>query len=278
MENKLFRAGVGIADITPPIGLAIEGGFTVVRGEKVLDPLFVTVVALSDGTRTLLLTSIDLCIVSNASYQEMVRLVENTLHLPAESLIIASTHTHGSPLMGTSIFEGIPSDPEYTSYTIKKFITAAKAALDNMADARFAYGKAESRDYLFNRRVVDPQGKIRMNFIDAEYLKDCRVQGEPTRISSFCGSKTETASRWRCWSITPFTTTPTSTMDPAIRPTSPAPCANTSTSCTAKIRLCSLCPAPAATSIGLTWIVWNSVTATTSTTVSACPTREGRCY
>lgn len=179
MENKLFRAGVGIADITPPIGLAIEGGFTVVRGEKVLDPLFVTVVALSDGTRTLLLTSIDLCIVSNASYQEMVRLVENTLHLPAESLIIASTHTHGSPLMGTSIFEGIPSDPEYTSYTIKKFITAAKAALDNMADARFAYGKAESRDYLFNRRVVDPQGKIRMNFIDAEYLKDCRVQGEP---------------------------------------------------------------------------------------------------
>ncbi len=43
--KNLFRAGVGVADITPPIGLAIEGGFTVVRGEKVLDPLFVSVVA-----------------------------------------------------------------------------------------------------------------------------------------------------------------------------------------------------------------------------------------
>lgn len=179
MEKNLFRAGVGVADITPPIGLAIEGGFTVVRGEKVLDPLFVSVVALSDGCQTLLLTSIDLCIVSNASYQEMVRQLEETLHLPASSLIIASTHTHGSPLMGTAIFEGIPSDPEYTSHTIKKFITAAKAALDNMVDARFACGSAESRDYLFNRRVVDPQGKIRMNFIDAEHLKDCRVEGEP---------------------------------------------------------------------------------------------------
>lgn len=70
MEKNCLQAGVGIADITPPIGLAIEGGFTIVRGEKVLDPLFVTVLALSDGVQTLLLTSIDLCIVSNASYEK----------------------------------------------------------------------------------------------------------------------------------------------------------------------------------------------------------------
>ncbi len=123
--------------------------------------------------------------------------------------------------MGTAIFEGIPLTRVHQSHH-QKFITAAKAALDNMVDARFCLWQRGEPRLSVQPPCGGSQGKIRMNFIDAEHLKDCRVEGEPDPELQLLRIEDLSESRWLCWSTMRSTTMPTSTTAPATRQISPA--------------------------------------------------------
>jgi hypothetical protein len=88
-----FRAGVAKADLDPPTGLPMAG-YGVRHSKGTLDPLEARVLALSDGTRTIALVTLDLCFRFDPPVMNGIRrAVRETVD---EDMFYAS-HTHCGP-------------------------------------------------------------------------------------------------------------------------------------------------------------------------------------
>ena len=67
-----FRAGVAKADLDPPTGLPMAG-YSTRYSKGTLDPLEARVLALSDGSRTIALVTLDLCYTFDPPVMEEIR-------------------------------------------------------------------------------------------------------------------------------------------------------------------------------------------------------------
>src|SRR5256885_4299090 len=68
-----FRAGAAKADLDPPTGIPMAGYHAGRLSKGTLDPLEARVLALSDGTRTLALVTLDLCFTFDPVILEEIR-------------------------------------------------------------------------------------------------------------------------------------------------------------------------------------------------------------
>ena len=70
MNTTTCRAGFAQLDITPPLGVHLDGYFAFRPAKGVLDPLFVRAIAFGDGERTAVLLVCDLVgIYGTAAYE-----------------------------------------------------------------------------------------------------------------------------------------------------------------------------------------------------------------
>ena len=91
--NKL-QAGFSRGDITPPLGISINGYFIPRKAEKVLDALEVNCIALSCGDRKVLMMTLDNLGVSQKLLAPMQQAVVQATGLPLEAIYIGATHSH----------------------------------------------------------------------------------------------------------------------------------------------------------------------------------------
>jgi neutral ceramidase len=144
-----FRAGVAKADLDPPLGLPMAGYGT--RYSKgTLDPLEARVLALSDGTRSIALVTLDLCYPFDPPVMEQIRASSRDA---VDEVIFHASHTHSGPTYTLA--------PEAAQHAIPRIVQAIQSASRSMVSARIGNGWGQT--YLgFNRRYVRTDGSVQM--------------------------------------------------------------------------------------------------------------------
>jgi len=148
--------GYGREDITPKKSVPLDGyGNANSRmSNNVLDPLYVTCLAFTQGEQTMLLFSQDLISTrEDVSLQLRYRLVRQ-LEVPSSQIVICSTHTHSAPNMGST---SAVMD-EYREEYYAAAVAAAKAALEDRCEAELYGAKTQTENLNFVRHYVRADG------------------------------------------------------------------------------------------------------------------------
>ncbi len=151
-----FAAGFGRVDISPtyPVSMGGYGNVSSRRSGAILDPLYATCVAISDGENTVLLYSVDLCGVSKANFNQVAIRVKKKLGIPSENIFITATHSHSSPEIRSD-------DISLSAYKKKFYEDMTQAAVDAVADldkTELFIGSAETDNLNYVRRYFREDG------------------------------------------------------------------------------------------------------------------------
>ncbi len=147
-----FSVGFARNIITPKSGTPMAGyGNTEYRlSSSVLDPLYATCVAVSDGENTALFYSLDLIYINAQLWRTLTRAVTNATGIPKEYMFFTCTHTHSGP--------EISGDSPYSSILIKQVVAAAKEAIATRDRAEMYIGETRTENLAYVRRYIRQDG------------------------------------------------------------------------------------------------------------------------
>jgi len=197
-----LRAGVAKLKITPKVETFKDGNenlrydegeyFEDLNGNRIWDPvwlagfqksrlaigvhddLWVRALAVSDSEKTILLIALDLIGFLFDDVEKTKYQIAEVSGVPAENIIIASTHDHSAPdtigLWGDRGRTG--KDPIYIRQVREKIVRCAQEAVNGQKSAKFSFGKVDyekpiedsrkpkvKNGWLLSMRAVDEQGK-----------------------------------------------------------------------------------------------------------------------
>lgn len=145
-DGQLY-VGFGRETIMPETEIPLGGSGTLRISTDVLDYLYSTCIAMTEGDETVLLFTQDLV----RSYEPWVQAVRERitaeLGIPADRIMLCSTHTHSGP-------ETNSNDPRITAYLelyLDAMVKAAKTALEDRAVASLYGTKTELENMTFVR-------------------------------------------------------------------------------------------------------------------------------
>ena len=153
-----FTAGIGRRCITPPLGAELAGYAARQDGcLGVYDDLWVTAVALSDGTATALLLAFDLLSFNRATTAALKAALRQATGLDAADILLNTSHTHAGPRLA-------PPEPTAAHLAIQAAVRQASvaAALEALATrlpAELSVGAAALAVGV-NRRERQADGRI----------------------------------------------------------------------------------------------------------------------
>jgi neutral/alkaline ceramidase-like enzyme len=156
--------GFGRRDITPPLGVPNVLGVTCFA-EEIWDPLYVTAAVLTMGAERAVIIGTDLCVFYQAPHRMITKAVSEALGVPLERVVLNTSHTHSSSVIGTELQEimdpyGIKVvDLDYVEYLKQQIVAAAMEAADHTLPARLHAGNGRVEHVASNRRPKLPNGK-----------------------------------------------------------------------------------------------------------------------
>jgi len=165
-----LRVAVFRADATPPVGV-FRGGWNQLL-VRIEEPLWAKGVVLDDGRTRCVLCALDWCTLSNRSHALFRRKLAEAAGVDPQFVAVHCVHQHTAPSVG--------GDAERLPASQPQAKIAASAALEAVADrvakavkeslARFepvdrvGLGQAQVRQVAATRRVLGPDGKIRVRW------------------------------------------------------------------------------------------------------------------
>jgi neutral ceramidase len=169
---KQIRAGAAAANVTPWLGLSINGSMQDRRVNRIHDELHARSLALDDGRNRIVITVVDSCMISREIFDEAKRLVAQHTGLPAHHMLMSATHTHSAPT-AVPIFQS-QADADYLRFLTRRIADSVRRALDNLQPAEIGWGMGKVPEHVFNRRwkmkpgtaLPDPFGgtdQVKMN-------------------------------------------------------------------------------------------------------------------
>ena len=181
-----LSVGIAQVDYTPEIGLPLLGNFrTDYAARGVHDPLCSHALVIEGAAATrLAMLSIDICMMDREHAAMMRRYIAAHCDLPAESILIAATHTHSGP--GIADFGSCPCCDAATSEAfLKKAASAVIEAADNCRPATLRVGHSREDRVSFVRRLKCKDGKTHMNWegLDPDFVIEALGQPDPELIT-----------------------------------------------------------------------------------------------
>ena len=158
--NKL-QAGFSRVDVTPPLGIAINGYFVPRNAEKILDALEVNCIALGCGDKKVVLMSIDNLGIAQKLLLPMRQAIREATGLPLEAIYVHATHSHTAGAI-TPMLEN-EENLEYRDFVQAKLVEAALLALADLQPARMGWGVGQAPKVAFVRRFRMKDGSVRTN-------------------------------------------------------------------------------------------------------------------
>ncbi len=160
----MLKAGFSRVDITPPLGVSVQGYFEPRTAKGVLDPLLATAVAFDDGEKKAVIISVDV-IGMNMEFMSLLRpAVAEAAGLDVDGVFIASTHTHLGPgVASTESKIGSFENAEYGDWLRKRIADGATLAMQDLAPATMKYTRGEVKGVSFIRRYRMKDGTVRTN-------------------------------------------------------------------------------------------------------------------
>jgi hypothetical protein len=169
---KKFTAGAATSNITPPLGVSLNGGMSDRKAAHIHDELHARCLVLDDGETRLALVVCDSCMVPSELADAAKHLAHEATELPLDRILISATHTHTAPTVA-GVFQSEP-DEEYQEFLVKRIADGIRRAVNQLAPAKIGWAVGRAPDQVFNRRWhmkeaigLDPFGrpndKVRMN-------------------------------------------------------------------------------------------------------------------
>ena len=121
-----MQAGYAKLEMTPPMGVPMEGYFYERLSEGVMDPLYVHAVAFKDGEKTAVVLTLDLCAIPSPAAVKWAAAVGERLGIPAEAVLLHATHTHTAPTIAGLLN---PSDEQYEAWLLRRICDTAWLAV-----------------------------------------------------------------------------------------------------------------------------------------------------
>ncbi|MDR3639284.1 MAG: neutral/alkaline non-lysosomal ceramidase N-terminal domain-containing protein [Isosphaeraceae bacterium] len=153
-----FRAGAATTNISPWIGLSVNGGMTDRTVEHVHDELHARAVVLDDGTARIAIVVCDSCATPREVVAEAKRRILAQSKIPADHVLISATHSHTCPT-ATPTFQSDPN-PGYQRFYATRIADAVQQAVNNLAPAKIGWGVGRNDQQVHNRRWRMKPGTI----------------------------------------------------------------------------------------------------------------------
>ena len=132
-----LMVGYGRVDITPEYPVSLAGSASDRLSTDILDPLYMTCIAIKKAEQTYLVVTIDL-VGTYEAYANAVRSAMATATgIPEDQIILNATHTHSSVSASSGEKEGIA---QYQMQLVEWGAAAATEAVDDLSPAEVWYG------------------------------------------------------------------------------------------------------------------------------------------
>lgn len=154
-EQVGLLAGFSKVDITPdyPTGMGGYGNPEVREHQMVVDNIYTTCIALTDGDETILVYTVDL-LGCNQPYSDRIRkAVATVTGIPEEKMFFSATHTHSAPF-----WSGYPNAERFNGDVVEACVRAAREALADRAPAKIMAAKKEIYGMNFVRHNITANG------------------------------------------------------------------------------------------------------------------------
>ena len=167
--NKL-QAGFSKLNINPPIGTPINGYYKPRHVEGFLDDIEVVALALKVEETTIVMLSVDVCLLSSQVCRDLRKKVAEATGLPMDAIWIHCTHTHTAPQIANSLAITDLEFPEqqnlldeYYQFFTRRMADAAVLAIADIKPAKMGWAVGEAPKISFVRRFRMKDGKVRTN-------------------------------------------------------------------------------------------------------------------
>jgi hypothetical protein len=148
----MVEAGFGKVDITPRVGVELCGFGAYINRHSigVRDRLYARAMAVRQNGRTLVLVSCDLVGVTLAMTRRARAIVQKTVGIPSDAIMVHCTHTHSGPNT-VDLFGWGADDAPYREVLPQRIAKACTDAVADLSDATFRYGQAPCEGVGLNR-------------------------------------------------------------------------------------------------------------------------------
>lgn len=170
-------AGAASADITPPVGVMLDGyGGRFSPSEGVHDPLMARAMVLDYGDEgAFAVVVLDLLGIHPWMVAELRRRAHHALGIPADAIVLSATHDHAAPVgLRSGMFSRL--DEGLAENTVTKCLEALTAAFEARQTATLKLGSVQVPNVAMNRR--DPDGPV------DETLRVLLLDGEDGPVAS----------------------------------------------------------------------------------------------
>ena len=157
-----MRAGFAKIDITPPLGCILNGYYAPRYADHVIEPLYVTTLACTDGENTVLAISLDISEILQRDMDDIRERVSKQTGIPVEAVFVACIHTHTAPVI-SEIRCFFKRDPEYYEVFCEKICRCAEQAMADMKEAEASIARTEAKGISFVRRYRLKNGQTITN-------------------------------------------------------------------------------------------------------------------
>lgn len=175
-----LRAGEGVVDITPPLGIELAGFHRAPGNERrikgIRQPMAARALVLAYGDTQVAIISLDSAGVSQDLAGRIQRQVARQTGVPASNVRVCATHTHSAPAFCyLRQWGAIPI--EYMAAVEKKAVEAVKAATADLAPAQLSLGKSRAVGGNHNRttKTYKTDEQFDKDSTDAERWLDTMV-------------------------------------------------------------------------------------------------------
>ncbi len=160
--SEYFFAGAAEIDITPEIGLPMDG-YTGRKGASLgtHDPLMAQLLILQLGTSRVVIISLDVLAVSDVFTQPLRQTLARILDTVPEAVVVCPTHTHCGPQGLQTWFpaDAAPSlDTQLASFIQERLVNAAHAAILQTEQVQLVWSVGEISGIGGNRN--QPHAKV----------------------------------------------------------------------------------------------------------------------
>ncbi len=173
--SEPVRAGVGIADVTPPIGYRMSGYFYERFSTATHNPLHAKAIVLEQGDQRFAWVFCDMVGVPSSVTSRVRTEASKATGIPRENIFISATHSHTGPLYfgalrdyfhktaveknGADTHEAVDYPAEFT----KKLVDLITSTSKHVSHVELSAGFAEQQGLSFNRRYKMRDGTVRTN-------------------------------------------------------------------------------------------------------------------
>jgi neutral ceramidase len=168
-QNKIFKAGASVSNITPLLGGGIIGNFgTPPPATYVHDDLNARTLVLDDGAHKMVFVVCDNLSINREVFDEAKRMISEATGIAGAYMLMSATHTHSGTSAGGEGEKRRGWHPDAPLDTYQKFVATriadgVKVAIANLAPAKIGWGVGRVPQHVFNRRWKLKAGQKVMN-------------------------------------------------------------------------------------------------------------------